>query len=477
MSRDISLGKSRLLESESDRLQREVDNFTHKLEQQRRRNASLDEQVKSMSTEVKTKKEELQAKLPSVKEEKKLELKIKTLENNLQKEMVKLNDIQAKNKDLREAINVLRREKKAYLEMFQSMEKELAEKAKEAEKCNREHVEGSKIEEKYKTKMLKLKAKAEEEIAALQNQFSVMQSVIEEDRKKQNAAVKEIANTLISPCGQTGHEDAVDPHKVLEALYKKWVQACKERKAIVDQYHKNIRILSDAFNQIREATGIDDIDEIVTAFIKSEEQHYTLYSYVNSLNTELDALEDRYQYLSKHYEQLRNLLDQEKSSNIAVASELNNQIQELNLEHDSTLAAIENLKQEISSIQEPVEEMLKEFEECQFTLEFNKKLTKDEGFVVNEQNVEQYLGELEEYLSSLLTHLAYEKGAKLPMISGLDDTDKNEEKKIPDILSTLLQSDNLFEEGDIEELPLTLDEFQAKSKEIYSKKFENKPNA
>ena len=131
-----------------------------------------------------TKKEELQAKLPSVKEEKKLELKIKTLENNLQKEMVKLNDIQAKNKDLREAINVLRREKKAYLEMFQSMEKELAEKAKEAEKCNREHVEGSKIEEKYKTKMLKLKAKAEEEIAALQNQFSVMQSVIEEDRKK-----------------------------------------------------------------------------------------------------------------------------------------------------------------------------------------------------------------------------------------------------------------------------------------------------
>ena len=138
---------------------------------------------------------------------------------------------------------------------------------------------------------------------------------------------------------------------------------------------------------------------------------------------------------------------------------------------------IKNLKQEISSIQEPVEEMLKEFEECQFTLEFNKKLTKDEGFVVNEQNVEQYLGELEEYLSSLLTHLAYEKGAKLPMISGLDDTDKNEEKKIPDILSTLLQSDNLFEEGDIEELPLTLDEFQAKSKEIYSKKFENKPNA
>ena len=206
----------------------------------------------------------------------------------------------------------------------------------------------------------------------------------------------------------------------------------------------------------------------MTAFIKSEEQHYTLYSYVNSLNTELDALEERYQYLSKHYDQLRNLLDQEKSSNIAVASELNNQIQELNSEHQATLTAIENLKEEISSIQEPVEEMLKEFEECQFTLEFNKKLTKDEGFAVNEQNVEQYLGELEEYLSSLLTHLAYEKGAKVPMIAGVDERATG---KMKDFIDSYLQSDNLIDEGDIEEIPLSVEEFQAKSKDIYAKRF------
>jgi Na+/phosphate symporter len=153
-----------------------------------------------------------------------------------------------------------------------------------------------------------------------------------------------------------------------------------------------------------------------------------------------------------------------------VASELNNQIQELNSEHQATLTAIENLKEEISSIQEPVEEMLKEFEECQFTLEFNKKLTKDEGFVVNEQNVEQYLGELEEYLSSLLTHLAYEKGAKVPMVAGLDEKDVG---KMNEIINNFLQSDNLMDEGDIEEIPLSVEEFQAKSKDIITKKFGN----
>jgi len=62
--------------------------------------------------------------LPSIKEERKLEARIKTLENNLEKETVKYNDIQAGNKTLRDKIDILRREKRAYLEMFEAMENE-----------------------------------------------------------------------------------------------------------------------------------------------------------------------------------------------------------------------------------------------------------------------------------------------------------------------------------------------------------------
>ena len=37
---------------------------------------------------------------------------------------------------------------------------------------------------------------------------------------------------------------------------------------------------------------MSDIDEIVTTFIKAEEQNYSLYNYVNMLNSETDGLED-----------------------------------------------------------------------------------------------------------------------------------------------------------------------------------------
>lgn len=469
-----SQARSRLLESESDRLQREVDNFTHRLEQQRRRNASLEDQVLNISREVKTRRDNLQKTLPSIKEERKLEARIKTLENNLEKETVKLNDIQAGNKTLRDKIDILRREKRAYLEMFEAMENELIEKARRAERCNSEHLESTKQEDRYKDKMLKLKAQAEGDIKGLQSRFSQMQSEIEDDRKRQTQVIRDIAGTLMTPTSKTGREDAVDPHTSLEVLYNKWVNACKERKKVVEQYHRNIKILSEAFNQIREATGIDDIDEMVTAFIKSEEQNYTLYSYVNSLNTELDALEEKHAFLAKHYEQMRSMMDQEHSNNIAVASELNSQINELKEEQQVTLQEIERMKNELSRIKDPVEEMVKTFEECEFDLEMTKKLTRDDSFCVNEQNIEPYLAELEEYLNLLVDEVAKCKKMQPINIANITQDFRSVhdgEKNASEVLKNFLETDNILEENEVEDyIPLSRDQFENKKYELYTKK-------
>jgi len=53
-----------------------------------------------------------------------------------------------------------------------------------------------------------------------------------------------------------------------------------------------VKVIEDAFEQIKEATGITAIDEIVTSFIKAEEQNYSLLNYVNKLTNETDQLED-----------------------------------------------------------------------------------------------------------------------------------------------------------------------------------------
>jgi len=78
----------------------------------------------------------------------------------------------------------------------------------------------------------------------------------------------------------------------LKLRLAKIVATNREKKRLMDQYLRNVKVIEDAFEQIKEATGITAIDEIVTSFIKAEEQNYSLLNYVNKLTNETDQLED-----------------------------------------------------------------------------------------------------------------------------------------------------------------------------------------
>jgi len=78
---------------------------------------------------------------------------------------------------------------------------------------------------------------------------------------------------------------------------------------MLDLYVRNARVITEAFDVIKQGSGITNIDEIVTTFIKAEEQNYSLFNYVNELDQECDMLEeintkidneiDRYNTMSK----------------------------------------------------------------------------------------------------------------------------------------------------------------------------------
>mgnify|MGYP006991982163 CR=1 FL=1 len=53
-----------------------------------------------------------------------------------------------------------------------------------------------------------------------------------------------------------------------------------------------MKIIDEAFKIIKETSGITDIEEIMNTFIKSEEQNYSLFNYVNVLTQDIDFLEE-----------------------------------------------------------------------------------------------------------------------------------------------------------------------------------------
>ena len=83
----------------------------------------------------------------------------------------------------------------------------------------------------------------------------------------------------------------------------------------MDVYIRNVKIIEDAFEQIKESTGIASVDEIVTTFIKAEEQNISLFNYVNMLNSEIDMIEEQNQNINeelKKHAELNNMTSNQK---------------------------------------------------------------------------------------------------------------------------------------------------------------------
>jgi len=83
----------------------------------------------------------------------------------------------------------------------------------------------------------------------------------------------------------------------------------------MDMYVRNVKIIEDAFEQIKEQTGISSNEEIVTTFCKSEEQNNSLINYINNLNSDIDVIEEQNKQIEaeiRRHEELGQLSEKEK---------------------------------------------------------------------------------------------------------------------------------------------------------------------
>jgi len=202
-------------------------------------------------------------------------------------------------------------------------------------------------------------------------------------------------------------EEFFNPVQILKIRLKNIENKNKEKKRMLDLYVRNARVITEAFDVIKQGSGITNIDEIVTTFIKAEEQNYSLFNYVNELDQECDALEesnlkidneiDRYNTMSKlNKTELKEKIEYMKEE----SENLRDQIQRGQAECDDVI-------EEFGEMQGLVQEMVKSFKEAHFTARVAESMQYDEHTSFNENNVTIYLAELEEYISSLITYAAF----------------------------------------------------------------------
>jgi len=56
---------------------------------------------------------------------------------------------------------------------------------------------------------------------------------------------------------------------------------------------ETVQSYEEAFTKIKEQTGIDDIDQLVEKFQAEEQKNFSLFHYINELNNEIEALDEK----------------------------------------------------------------------------------------------------------------------------------------------------------------------------------------
>lgn len=370
----------------------------------------LDDQFKQALKEKKAKEDELNSMRPSTAVQKKDKIKLKQLENQLEKGQVEYNNTLSGNEGLKKKINMMRKEVVTAKRVLESLGKDIGKKREEIRDVNEKQIKSKKSTEDTNVRILVLKSRHEAEKQTFEKKILELQDKLNvKDETAGELEKSTMKDTSMNKKGNTSveeHEEFANPANLLRSRLSKWSGNNKEKKHLLDKYIKNVKIIEDAFEQIREQTGISSIDEIVTTFIKAEEQNYSLYNYVNILNSDIDTIEEQNKNIAKEItknEELTNLTEADKAKR---AQELKEEIALVKVQMEDKEKEMEGFE---AKIQTSVQKMVTKFQESKFRPAVAQPMNYDEETVFNNKNITLFLAELEEYISELITHNEYRK--------------------------------------------------------------------
>jgi len=376
---------------ELSKLQDQADNFTRKIEIERRKIEELDRQLSTTSKRILDQKLKLGG-LNAVRDNNRhLEKQIRTLENKLEKAKVKFNEILSKNKNVREEVDNIRRERVVYQTVYKKLDKELVDKKAQMDDIVTDSKKAFEAREMAQREISDLRDKAEKEQEKFEREWKELGKMIEEERR-----AKDKRQNTQEPTEFRGALSVEEEEKLKKKIVKNSWGILKDKasqQATMDKIHS----YEEAFEKIQEATGINDIDALVQSFVDAEEKNYNLWNYVNELRSESEKLEEQVVDLRNEIEKYKGQGANSENQRKKILEDLEMRLvkaeEKVNVyegKHTSAVKSLEVLRTGILAL----------FNKIGCKIEGSEDILGEEG--VTEANMMQYLGMIEQRVNEIL---------------------------------------------------------------------------
>lgn len=288
------------------RMHYDIEQTTRKLELEQRRLCTLDKNLVSAEGEwnFKRAKYKQQQAVADASVEGKAEA-VRTLERNLVKAIEDLNRGNCENEQLREQIDSLRKERTCLDSIFKQMNKDILNNQKLLEQAKQKYSQNKETSEESKHMVRALHKKLERERRQFKDDTRKMreelhneaeiQKVQDDQNRVGTSKSREVTiggkkgkhkRTYMVADEEENFSESGMHRKILKLSFLNTIQ-----RRHIRQHQKNIEVFEQAFATIKSSTGISDIEEIVKIFHQLEQRNFSLLTYVNQLNREIESLE------------------------------------------------------------------------------------------------------------------------------------------------------------------------------------------
>jgi len=376
------------------KLQDTGDMYTRKIELEKRRIQELDKQMEIMHKKIWDQRQKMGGINASRENNQAIAKQIQILENRLDKALKRYNEALANNKRLRENIDNLRRERLVYDQIYKKLEKELAEKKKEMARIIEISNKAYEARDASQSEMSALKSQADKEQQDFEQEWKELGKMIEQDRKMKDFMKKE--REKLSQQEHRG-DMTVEQEQSLKKKVLRGNWGIAKDKASIHASMEKVQSYEEAFAKIQAATGISDIDELVTTFINAEDQNFALFNYVNELNGECEKLEEQIADIKAEIEKYKGQGLNTDNQRKKILQDLEDRLarteakaEQYEKKYEAAMKTVNALKAGIQSI----------FNKIGCNTPANMEMLGNEG--VTEANMMQYLGIIEQRTNEIL---------------------------------------------------------------------------
>lgn len=304
----------------------------------------------------------------------------RVMENRLDEMTKKFSIALTDNSKLREHISHIDGQKARFLDILRRLQVEISEGKKEIGRISEMAAAHYSSRDEAQHRMASMRERAERDLAIFNAEVKDLMRVLAHDRKLRDFM-------------KTKAEDRVS---VLENELLS--RAVKKMEAQMNGLSHEVNKYEEIFEQIKEATGIEDTNTLVESFIEKEDHNFALFNYINNMNTEIENLQDEIKILKEEIE----LIKMEGVENDVRRKEILRELEE----------KMANVTEESSSVRKQyrlcrrlLEQLKPRIESLFNSTRCNRTAITDllgGGVTVDDNNVLQYLGLVEQKCNEIL---------------------------------------------------------------------------